>query len=286
VTNDKGILQVSPGDGLTSLTRYEPGAPVATGPDRYYPSQVRTFLRLVPTDYLQAAALVRWAHDGGARRLVLVQDERLFGRELAAQARYAAAKMGMTVGDVVEVHDDPASYPALASRIAQATPDAVIYTGLGDPPAGPALAALETALPGVALYGGSALATAAPVPPRLPRTLVVKPALPVSLYGPRARRVMVRLERRSGPAAALPEALYGYEAMRLVLDALDTAGRHSGDRAAVVRAALAPRARTSVIGDYRVVAGGDVSTTRFGSYRRGPGGMSFAGIREAPPASH
>src|SRR4051794_29652494 len=38
VTNDRGILQVSPGDGLTSLTRPDPGASVAATADRYYPS--------------------------------------------------------------------------------------------------------------------------------------------------------------------------------------------------------------------------------------------------------
>src|SRR5690349_14637381 len=38
VTNDAGILQVSPFDGLTSLTRDEPGTPLTNGPARYYPS--------------------------------------------------------------------------------------------------------------------------------------------------------------------------------------------------------------------------------------------------------
>ena len=37
ITNDAGLLQVSPGDGLTSLTQRPPGRPRA-GPERYYPS--------------------------------------------------------------------------------------------------------------------------------------------------------------------------------------------------------------------------------------------------------
>jgi branched-chain amino acid transport system substrate-binding protein len=97
---------------------------------------------------------------------------------------------------------------------------------------------------------------------------------------------MTRLQRQRGPAVALPEALYGYEAMRVVLDAINAAGPRSGDRPAVVRAARAPRARASVIGDYRVVAGGDVSTTRFGGYRRSAAGTTFDGIREPPRGSH
>src|SRR3954451_6258236 len=117
VTNDSGILQVSPGDGFTGLTRLEPGATVATGPQRYYPSGKRSFLRLVPNDYLQAATLVGWARSRGARRIVTVQDERLFGRSLANQARVAATRLHLTVEEGVEAGNDPATYPQLARRI-------------------------------------------------------------------------------------------------------------------------------------------------------------------------
>jgi branched-chain amino acid transport system substrate-binding protein len=282
VTNDKDILQVSPGDGLTSLTRDEPGAALADGPDRYYPSGSRTFLRLVPTDYAQAAALVGWARSRGARRIALLQDEQLFGRALAEQARFAAVRLGVTVVDLAEAQEDPAAYPALAERLAKARPDAVIYTGLGDAESGPLLAAVRRALPGAPLFGGSALATAAPAPPGLPPTAVVKPALVGSGYGPRARRVLDRIARKTGRPVD-SEALYGYEAMRVVLDAIAAAG--SSDRAAVARAALTPRTRDSVLGRYRVSASGDVSTTRFGGFRRTASGLIWAGFRAAPAAA-
>ena len=54
VTNNKAILQVSPYDGLTSLTELQPGGPRSAGPERYYPNGHRTFARLVPTDLAQA----------------------------------------------------------------------------------------------------------------------------------------------------------------------------------------------------------------------------------------
>jgi branched-chain amino acid transport system substrate-binding protein len=284
VTNDKGILQVSPADGLTSLTRDEPGQPLVNGPDRYYPSGKRSFLRLVPNDYEQAAALVAWARARGARRIALLQDERLFGRALASQARFAALKLGVTVVDVAEAHQDPSTYPALTEKLAADHPDAVIYTGLGDAASGPLLAAVHRELPGTPLYGGSALATAAPAPAGLPVTAVVKPALPASGYGPRARRVLARLERaRGGPVG--PEALYGYEAMRVVLDAIAAANGGAAQPAAVARAALVPRTRESVLGRYRVLASGDVSTLRFGGYRRSATALIWAGARPVPAAA-
>ena len=276
VTNDAGIVQVSPLDGLTSLTRDEPGAPLATGPERYYPSGRRTFLRIVPPDVLQAETLVSMVRAAGARKVVVVQDERIFGRDLATQVRYSALQHELDVVDVVEARG-PSGYPGLARKLAQEQPDAVIYTGLGDARSGALLAALSRALPGVPLYGSSALATAEPTPPGLPPVAVVKPALPASAYSPAARRVLARLSRSGRPAT--PEALYGYEAMTLILDALDEAGSDSDDRPVVARAALTPRVRRSVLGEYRVLPGGDISTARFGAYRRDAQALDFLGLR-------
>jgi branched-chain amino acid transport system substrate-binding protein len=283
VTNDREILQVSPADGLTSLTRQEPGSSVAATPDRFYPSGERTFVRLVPNDYLEAGTLVDWARTRGARRLAIVQDERLAGRELANQARFAAAGLKLTVAESDEAHDDPSAFPALARKLAVARPDAVLYTGLGDAASGPLLAAIGRALPGVPVYVGSGLATAAPLPPGLPPLAAVKPALAASAYGPRARALLARIGRRSG-GPVTPEALYGYESMRVVLSALNRAGRRSGDRAAVVHAAFTPGRRRSVLGDYRVLGSGDVSTGRFGTYLRDRGAFDYLGRRASPAA--
>ena len=118
---------------------------------------------------------------------------------------------------------------------------------------------------------------AQPTPPGMPPTAVVKPALAASAYGPRARRVLARISRQRG-APSTPEALYGYEAVRVVLDAIAATGG-GADRTAVAQAALAPRARRSVLGPYRVVRGGDVSTVRFGAYRRDARSLTFLGPR-------
>src|SRR4051812_3509208 len=283
VTNDAGILQVSPFDGLTSLTRDEPGTPLTNGPARYYPSGTRNFQRLVPTDYDQAAALVAWARDRGARRIALLQDERLSGRELSTQARYVAGRMGIEVVDIEEAHDDPANYPALVHRVALKSPEAVIYTGLGDRDAGALLAAARRAMPRVPLFGGSDLAMSWPRPAGLPAMSVVKPTLPAGRYSPRARRVIDRIDRTSKLGVG-PEALYGYEAMQLVLDAIRGAG-HDAKRSAVIRAATSAGARKSLIGAYGTDGRGDVSTTRFGGYRMDAGRLEFSGVREPPGAA-
>ncbi|HEX8074259.1 MAG TPA: hypothetical protein VF545_04700, partial [Thermoleophilaceae bacterium] len=91
VTSAAGLLQVSPGDGRTTLTRVDPDQP-DQGPAQYYPEGRRNFLRLVPTDAVQARTLVAWMRADGARSVAIVRDDRLFGRELAAEAAGAARR--------------------------------------------------------------------------------------------------------------------------------------------------------------------------------------------------
>src|SRR3954470_20730518 len=117
VTNNAGVLQVSPLDGLTTLTREQPGAPPGTGPARYYPTDKRTFLRLVPTDAAQATALVEWAREQGVRRIAVVQDEEVFGRLLGQQVVVAAERAKLIVTDLAEPHDDPTTYDDFSKKL-------------------------------------------------------------------------------------------------------------------------------------------------------------------------
>jgi branched-chain amino acid transport system substrate-binding protein len=278
VTNEAGLLQVSPLDGLTTLTRDQPGAAVGTGPARLYPTGRRTFLRLVPVDWLQAKELVHWAREEGAQRIAIVPDDQVFGRSLGQQVAVAAARAKVPVTDLVEPRDDPQTFEDFARKLAMKRPDAVIYTGLGDADAGRLMQAIRRALPGALLFGSSALVSATPAPEGMPPVQALSPVLPPSAYGPRARRVLKQLEKHRG-ARPRAEALYGYEAMRVVLDAVAREGGRASDRGAVARAALEAGARRSVIGGYGVLASGEVSSARFGAYRISARDRSYLGTR-------
>ncbi|MEA2480854.1 MAG: branched-chain amino acid transport system substrate-binding protein [Thermoleophilaceae bacterium] len=291
VTNDKEILQVSPYDGLTSLTQLQPGGP-HTGPERYYPAGKTTFARLVPTDLAQAVVLVDWARQEGAKRLVVVHDDEVYGRTLSAQVIFMADQRGLPISDVKEAKSagQPQDYAGLARDIAsdpKKRPDAVIYTGIADRTAEPLVAALARAIPGVKLYASSGVAVpgfTGPEPVRL-----VEPARPASQYPAAARRLLARLGGQLGmKAAEVPtEALYGYASMRLVLDAIDRAGSQGGDRPAVVAAALKGDRGRGPLGSLGLTPTGDVADQRLAVYQRGPGGLAFLGLRrpQLPPAA-
>jgi branched-chain amino acid transport system substrate-binding protein len=276
VTNDAGLLQISPLDGLTSLTRVTEGSP-SSGPERYYPRGERTFLRLVPNDLAQARALVGRVREERAARLVVVHDDRPGGRELSSLVVAEAGRARLPVAEIEEVRRDPGSYADLAEDVTETRPTHVVYTGVAGDAAGPLVTALRAIQPGIRVLGSDGLAALSPIvePGDVTALDAVRPARD---YGPRGRRLLRRLERERGapvPAAAL----YGYEAMRLVLDAVH-AGGDRPDRAAVVRAALSPRRRESAIGPYAVTATGDVTTERFAVYRRTPTGLQPVGYVE------
>jgi branched-chain amino acid transport system substrate-binding protein len=298
ITNDAGILQVSPGDGLTSLTRELPGTG-GPGPERYYPDEEPSFLRLVPIDFLQASALVRWAGLSGARRLALVHDGSLFGRDLLAEAALVASCERLRVVDPERVGPDVTHYSQVAERIAEERPDAVLYAGAAGSIASPLTGALEQRLPSVRLFGAGGVAdqpsTRAVAPNALLSTdrepiRVVRSARPRSSYPSEGTRVLRRVAAVAGRPVPT-EVLYGYEAMSLVLDAIEAAARSSEEslRAAVRRQALVPRTRRSVLGSYRISAAGDVSQSRFGGYRRELGALEYEGIQRPgyrlPPGS-
>jgi branched-chain amino acid transport system substrate-binding protein len=229
ITNEAGVLQVSPGDGLTSLTRRPPGRARA-GPERYYPSEERSFARVTTTDLEEVELLLERAGGRGAERVAVVFDRDIYGRELAGQVVDRARRAGLEPVVSEQYSGRLEAIPDLARALAEARPDAVVHAGVASRGTGRLLAAIDRELPGVPLYATSGiLARAEPFP--------AAPAL-VEAVGP-----------------GLAPAQAGYEAMRLVLDAIDRGGR---DRREVIRAALrlARRVPTGRLAIYRLDPGG------------------------------
>lgn len=253
-TNRAGLLQVSPADGLASLTATPPGGPRA-GPGRYYPKGVRSFVRLVPSDLELSRVLLRLARERGALRPAVLYTEGIAERELAGTLSTRLRMAGRAAPLVDRVRDDPGAVQGLVEKLAATGPRAVIFAGVRGRAASTLLAALARRLPDVPVLCSAPLAAPGVRGP-MPETVeALTGVIPAAGQPARARRLLARLE--SGQSVPeRPEAIYGYEAMRLVLDAIDSGGP---DRRRVVRAALSSRSRSSVSGRYEVLRTGDVS---------------------------
>ena len=290
VTNNKSILQVSPYDGLTSLTLLQPGGPRSAGPERYYPSGKRTFARLVPNDLSQAAILVDWAREDGAEKIAIVHDDRVFGRALAEQLVYMAddRKLEVTSVHEVDLRSKPDRIKDIATQVAETDPakrpDAVIYAGLDDMTADPMLDALDQVLPGATLYAASGVMSPEFAAGGTPEVKVVSPSRPSDEYPKAGQDVLDRLKRATGGDPPT-EALYGYESMRLVLDAIDRAGPRAGNRATVTGEALKGDGAGGPLGALNLTRNGDVGDQKLALYVRTPTGLEFRTLRapELPP---
>jgi branched-chain amino acid transport system substrate-binding protein len=95
ITNDAGIVQVSPGAGAVDLTG--PAAGYPDSPDRYQPSGSRNFARTVPSDEVVVDAAAEWASDLGATRATVTSNGSPFQNLAASEFKSAAAEHGVQV---------------------------------------------------------------------------------------------------------------------------------------------------------------------------------------------
>ena len=254
VTNRAGLLQVSPADGLTSLTRTPPGRPRA-GPERYYPHRLRSFLRLVPSDLVLADRLVSLLRRRGLERTALVHGDGIAERELAAVLASRLRDAGIPLA-FVEPLRDVGSVSGLVERLDASRPDSIVQVGAAGPATAALLTALGRRLPAVPVLGATGLTVPGLIGDPAPRDIrALTPIVPTEAQPARGRRLLRTLQRERGTAVG-PEALLGYAAMQLVLGAIDRAGP---DRRAVVKDVLTPGTRQSVFGPISIRRSGDIS---------------------------
>jgi branched-chain amino acid transport system substrate-binding protein len=95
ITNQAGIVQVSPGAGAVDLTAAAAGYP--DSPDRYRPSGSVSFARTVPADDVVVEAAAAWASELGVTSAAVTSDGSAFQDLAASEFKSAAADHGITV---------------------------------------------------------------------------------------------------------------------------------------------------------------------------------------------
>jgi branched-chain amino acid transport system substrate-binding protein len=249
ILNEGGILQVSPRDTFGGLTSRG-----ARGePDKYYPSGMRTFARVVPGDDEQARELIETMRSDGVQRLMLADDRELGGTSLGDRLTRLADGAGIEVVDRARLEpdddaDDGIEVPdGLGRDVRSERADAFLYAGTYRPFAVDVLKSVHAANPGVRLYGADDLALAPELPERAGRAgrrLVL-----TGVEAPEGTDVAAfgRAFEREYGVKPHPQAVFGYRAMRLVLDSVRRAGPDAKSRRRVIKEALeqarSPRSR-------------------------------------------
>ena len=271
--NRAGIPQISPTSTAVGLTSAGAGA-LPGEPEKYYPKQGRTFVRLAPDDAVQAAVQVRAQLGAGCRRTVALEDDDVDGRDAALTFAAVARGSGLPVTGP-EPFAKGADDRAAATFVARSGAACVLIAGLDDRRAADLARSIAAAAPGTMLFGWAGLGAPGFIDPAaggVPAWLAPQAVLTGLVAGAAppspARRFQSAYARRYG--APPPAAAYGYEAMSLLLDAIGRAsggGRGEVGRSAVLAALFHTRGRRSGLGTYSVAADGDTTLDRYGIYR-------------------
>ncbi len=149
VLGDAGIVEISPGNTATALTR---GTNAVNAPLRQY----QTYFRTVATDAVQGPLAATYlAGTEGKRRVAVVSDGKTYGEGIATEFAKQLATLG---GQVVARETLPPGTPPdeIATTVAAARPDAVFYGG-EYPDGGPLSRALAGAGLDAPMMGGDGI---------------------------------------------------------------------------------------------------------------------------------
>ena len=261
ITNELGLLQVSPTDTAAYLTQ---AVPVVSGsPTTFYPSRStyhETFARVVPSTIQEAKAITAEMHSLGLTKLYVADDGSSYGATIVSEVRADAGTQGLSI----------------VSGAASA--DAVFYGGNNTARAARALDQAATAAGTAKLFAPSALyddAFVARLSAAAQRNLYVSaPGFTPATLTPAGQQFVTAFRGAYGHAP-VPQAIFGYEAMSAVLAVLKEAGVNAASRAVVVSDFRSLHNRQSVLGTYSI-SSGDTSLAPF-VFGRPRGGRLVAG---------
>ena len=278
ILNTAGIPQVSPANTYVGLTTNLPGS--APGePQKYYPTGVRTYLRIVPIDNIQGAAGLIAMKNAGCTKVALANDKEAYGAGLATDLELEKGFYGVTVTSNTGIDPTAPNFRAYASTIAGQGADCFYFAGLVATGAVQLAKDVHSAIPTAKIFGGDGVCTdsytnaakggvPAAIAPLIECTV---PTQDLHSY-PGGKDFLAAYQAKYGVANPDPYSIYGYEAMKLALDTIASLGAQGNSKSAVLHALFAIKARQSVLGTYGFNAKGDTTLKAFGLYKVGSNG--------------
>lgn len=285
ILNAAGVPQVSPLSTYPGLTA---GLPGVAGP--LDPTRTPTFLRLAPSDSVQAAAMLEAAGDASCTQAVVVHDDTLEGTGLAAELQAHRGQSGVSIvsdQDVKVAERAPGQFAAMIKALGARC---LIYAGGSSPDAARLLSSVEAADPRLLrTIGSDSVCTASFTSPGAgglsPSAAIgfrcTSPAGDLHSNGI-GRAFLAAYADAYHTATPDPLAVYGYEAMSLGLAAIADLGDRGDDKAAVRDSLFATSARQSAVGVYGFDSNGNSTASSYGLYKVGPRGAP-AFVQELRP---
>jgi branched-chain amino acid transport system substrate-binding protein len=280
ILNEGGVPQISPSNTAVGLTSDAAGADKGE-PDKYYPTGERNYVRIVPKDTIQGAAIATIMKEDGCTNVAIANDKEVYGAGLARNIESAAKSQSLKIDFNEGIDPKAANYRSLASKAKGDGVDCFAFSGTTSNNAAQIFKDFSAAIPDAKLYGPDGVAEAAFTDPKqggIPasvgaKTTLTVATLPPDEYPPEGQDFFKQYGEKYGDKTPDPYAIYGYEAMNLALDAIKRAG--SADKKKILEALFATKDRNSVLGTYSIDENGDTSLTDYGVYKIKDGELTF-----------
>jgi branched-chain amino acid transport system substrate-binding protein len=261
ILNRAGPLgMVSPANTNPGLTKkWDVGEP-----QKYYPTGVRNYARVVATDDIQGPADALWSQALGYKKVFVLNDKQTYGFGVAKTYRAAATKLGIKVVGFQGWDAKASSYEALGTAIKASGAQAVFLGGIVCNNGAKLMQDIKAADPGIQLQmpdgfsdpnangsvGNGAYISVAGEPPN-------------KLTG--AGATFVKSFGKQIGATPNPYAAYGAEAMDVMLSAVAKSG---GQRAATTKAFFGLQISNGILGTFSINATGDTNLTPVTIYKQ------------------
>jgi branched-chain amino acid transport system substrate-binding protein len=274
------VPQVSFANTAVGLTSDEPGAEPGE-PDKYYPSGERHYLRIVPKDTIQGAALATTMKEDGCTNLAIANDKEVYGAGLGKNIQGSAEDQGVKIAFNEGIDPKASNFRSLAGRAKSAGVDCFVFSGTTPNGAVQIMKDFSAAIPEAKLYGPDGVSNAEFFDPKeggVPAGVAKKVKISVATldpesYPPEGQEFFEQYKSEYGVKNVDVYALYAYEATNLVLDAIERAG--GGDRTKVLEELFNTKDRESVLGNYSIDENGDTTITDYGIYTIEDGQLKF-----------
>jgi branched-chain amino acid transport system substrate-binding protein len=274
--NPGPLAMVSPANTNPGLTKHwDPGEP-----QKYYPTGVRNYARVVATDDFQGPADAMWSKALGYKKVYVLNDKQTYGFGVATTYKNAAKKLGIQVVGFKGWDAKQSSYEALGNLIKKSGAQAVFLGGIACNNGAKLMQDLKATDPGLKLQmpdgfsdpnANGAVANGAYI------SVAGQP--PKGLKGQGA--VFVKSFGKQIGATPNPYAAYGAQAMDVMLNAVAAGG---GDRARTNKAIFGQTVTNGILGTFTINSTGDTNLTPITIYKQA--GKQLIPVKTLIPAAN
>ncbi len=279
ILNQAGLAQVSPANTYVGLTTNLPGS-AAGEPGKYYPAGTRNYLRIVPTDSIQAASDLMAMKQAKCSKVAVANDKEAYGAGLATLLEREKGTYGVTIVANTGIDPTAANFRSYASTIAAQGANCFFFAGIVSNGAVQVTKDVNAALPAAKIFGGDGVcsssftqASQGGVPASVDKLIECTVATQNLSAYPGGKTFLADYKAVYHVSKPDSYAIYGYAAMELGLRTIASLGANGANRADVLKALFATKSTESVLGTFGFNKDGDTTLKSYGLYKVGTNGV-------------